>query len=155
MRNARDNRPTILLDLDGVVRDTSQIIHLIKDRPKKYDEFYASCSTCPPIQRVVNLVKERFYDPDWHVIITTGQPERFRIHNESWVTKYVGRTECALMRRDDDHRKAPEVKYEMLSDVRAHGYNVLEAWDDDPAVVAMYGANCVDTHWVWNSTRFN
>lgn len=143
----------ILLDLDGTVRDTSSIAHLITQAPKRYDEFSTRAGHCPPVPRIVSVVRQRFYTPEWLVIVATGQKERHRETHERWMLENVGPFHWMSMRQNDDHRPAHETKREMVWRLRAHDYNVVEAWDDDPLVIAMYNSEGLDTHWVYNETR--
>lgn len=147
------NKPTLLLDMDGTIRDTSGIIHLVTGKIRDYDGFYRSCGEAPPIARTVAVIQQRYLQAGWHVIITTGQPEDYRTDNERWLAKNLGDVTWVSMRNKGDRRKADVVKREMLHRIRAYGYDVREAWDDDPAVVQMYASERLDVHWVYNPTR--
>jgi hypothetical protein len=147
-------KKTVILDLDGTLRDTVSIAHLVHGPKKDYDAFTIATATCPPIQRVVRTVREKFFSPDWLIVIASGQKEKYRTQNEAWLASSAGIIpHWMCLRGNDDHRKAPVVKREMLHRMRAYGYDPVEAWDDDPDVVAMYHEEGLDVHWVWNPTR--
>lgn len=149
--------PAVIVDIDGTIRDTSEIIHLVTERPKDYDEFYRRCSDCPPIERIVNVLRERYFNPGWKIVIASGQPERYRLENERYVNSQLGRFDWMCLRQAGDRRKAPEVKYDMLLRMRAYGYHPIDAWDDDLDVVRMYIANGIAAHHVdnpsWNGAK--
>jgi len=146
-----EKTPALILDLDGTLRDTSSIAHLLDERPKDYAKFTVASHTCPPLQRVISAI--RFGYRGWHLLMFTGQKEMYRAQNIDWLEKHFGPVNWMAMRQNDDNRPAPLVKAEMVVRAQAYGYNPLEAWDDDPDVVRMYNEHDLDVHWVWNSSR--
>jgi hypothetical protein len=155
MNEIRKLKPTVILDLDGTLRDTSKIIHLVTKRPKKYGEFYLACESCPPIPRIVRMVRQYYDNPSWHVVVASGQPETYRANNERWLAENLPgfKVDWMCLRQVGDHRKAPLVKSEMLLRMKAYGYHPIVAWDDDPDVADMYRADGLSVHQVWRPTE--
>jgi Holliday junction resolvase len=48
------------------------------------------------------------------------------------------------MRRKGDYRKDGIIKRELLGEMRADGFNVVRAWDDNPAVVAVWESEGIE-----------
>jgi len=148
-----ETRPTVVIDLDGTLRDTSEIIHLVTEKPKRYDEFYQACATAPPLSDIVLQIKQQYFNPGWYIVIATGQPEKYRRENQRWIHEHLGQTHFMFTRDDGDHRKAPAVKLQMLTDMWSMGLHPADAWDDDPDVVKMYLMNGIKAHLVPNPSR--
>ena len=127
-----DSRPLAVIDVDGVVADVRHRLHLIEDRPKRWEEFFARAAD-DPLADGVDLVRELAADHD--VVWLTGRPERNRALTERWLAEHVLPDRPLLMRPDRDFRPARLTKREQLRrlrDDRAVGLVV----DDDPDVVA-------------------
>lgn len=146
-----EKTPALVLDLDGTLRDTSSIAHLIQVRPKDYTKFTLETHRCPPNRRVIEAI--RFGYHGWHLLVFTGQKEMYRLQNADWLERHFGSIHWMCLRQNEDNRPAPLVKAEMIVRARSYGYDPREAWDDDPDVVRMYNEHGLDVHWVWNSTR--
>jgi hypothetical protein len=124
------------VDVDGVLSDASGRQHLLADEPKSWAAFFEASLADPPISEgirlVAGLVGERA------MVLVTARPARLADTNSvPW--------NLLVMRRDGDHRSSPEVKSEALEGLRADGYEVQLALDDDPGNARMYQAAGVPT----------
>jgi len=128
-----DSRPLAVIDVDGVVADVRHRLHLIEDRPKRWEEFFARAADDPPLADGVDLVRELAADHD--VVWLTGRPERNRALTERWLAEHVLPDRPLLMRPDRDFRPARLTKREQLRGLRRERAVGLVV-DDDPDVVA-------------------
>lgn len=127
-----------MIDIDGVVADIRHRLHLIQDRPKQWDAFFAAAADDPPLADGVALVRELAADHD--VLWLTGRPERNRALTESWLAGLGLPDRPLLMRPDRDFRPAKLTKREELRRLR-RDREVAVVVDDDPDVVAMLTAD--------------
>ena len=58
------------------------------------------------------------------------------------------------MRGPADFRKDVIVKQEMLESINCDGYNLIEAWDDNPNIIQLWESNGIPTVLVpgWNKS---
>lgn len=131
---AVDSRPLAVIDIDGVVADVRHRLHLIEDRPKRWDEFFARAPADPPLAPGIELVRELAADHD--VLWLTGRPERSRADTERWLAAQGLPDSPLLMRSDRDRRPARLTKREELRRLR-RDREIGVVVDDDPEVVAM------------------
>jgi len=132
-----DSRPLAVIDIDGVVADVRHRLHLIQDRPKRWDAFFAAAAEDPPLPAGVDLVRELAADHD--VVWLTGRPERTRAVTAAWLADHGLPAEPLLMRKDRDFRPARLAKREELHRLRRRG-EIAVVVDDDPAVVDLLAA---------------
>ena len=131
------------MDVDGVLSDASGRQHLLADEPKSWAAFFEASLADPPISEgirlVAGLVGERA------MVLVTARPARLADTTVAWLERNSVPWDLLVMRADDDHRSSPEVKAEALERLRADGYEVQLAIDDDPGNVRMYRAAGVAT----------
>ena len=133
-----DSRPLAVIDIDGVVADVRHRLHLIQDRPKKWDAFFTAAAEDPPLAEGVALVTELARDHD--VVWLTGRPERNRRLTADWLAAQGLPDSPLLMRADRDFRPAKMTKREELRRMR-RDREVAVVVDDDPDVVALLAAD--------------
>jgi hypothetical protein len=133
-----DPRPLAVIDIDGVVADVRHRLHLIQDRPKQWQAFFAAAADDPPLPDGVALVTDLARDHD--VLWLTGRPESNRGLTTRWLAAQGLPGSPLLMRPDRDHRPAKMAKREQLRRLRAER-EVAVVVDDDPDVVAMLTAD--------------
>ncbi|HYT10707.1 MAG TPA: hypothetical protein VEL73_08610 [Mycobacteriales bacterium] len=126
-------RPLAVIDIDGVVADVRHRLHLIEDRPKRWEEFFARAGDDPPLETGIDLVRGLAADHD--VVWLTGRPERNRALTERWLADHGLPDGPLLMRPDRDFRPARLTKRDQLRRLR-RGREVALVVDDDPDVVA-------------------
>ena len=132
-----DSRPLAVIDIDGVVADVRHRLHLIQDRPKRWDAFFAAAAEDPPLPAGVDLVRELAADHD--VVWLTGRPERTRAVTAAWLADHGLPAEPLLMRKDRDFRPARLAKRDELHRLRRRR-EIAVVVDDDPAVVDLLAA---------------
>ena len=133
-----DSRPLAVIDIDGVVADVRHRLHLIRQRPKRWDAFFAAAADDPPLPDGVELVRQLAAEHD--VLWLTGRPERNRRLTQAWLAAQGLPDRPLLMRRDRDFRPAKLAKRDELRRLR-RDREVAVVLDDDPEVVAVLTAD--------------
>ena len=128
-----DPRPLAVFDIDGVVADVRHRLHLIENRPKRWDEFFRRAADDPPLATGVELVRELAADHD--ILWLTGRPERNRQLTARWLAEHGLPDRPLVMRPDRDFRSSRLMKREELRKLRGDR-EIGVVVDDDPDVVA-------------------
>lgn len=123
--------PRVVFDIDGVLADSRHRLHLIRQKPKNWDQFYALVSQDP----VLEVGKELVFGfsavlGSGAIMYLTGRRESARQDTADWLrlNGFPGGVLC--MRPDGDYRPAKEYKLENI-------YPPECTWlvvDDDPEV---------------------
>jgi phosphatidate phosphatase APP1 len=127
------DRRLAVVDIDGVVADVRHRLHLVEQRPKRWEEFFARSADDPVLDEGAALVRELAADHD--VIWLTGRPERTRRLTERWLAEHELPAGLLVMRPDRDYRPARYTKREELRRLRRLR-QIAVVVDDDPEVTA-------------------
>lgn len=93
---------------------------------------------CPPHPAVVAAAVE-CYERGIAILIVTARVQRYWPETQFWLRHNLPVPYDAIyMRKDGDFRKDGIVKREILDEIRNDGYNVIGAYDDNPAVVEVW-----------------
>jgi len=128
----------VVVDVDGVLSDASGRQHLLAREPKPWATFFEASVQDPPITEGIRLVAGLVGDR--LMVLLTARPARLADTTMTWLERNSVPWDLLVMRRDDDHRSSPEVKSDAVDGLRADGYEVQLAIDDDPGNVRMYRA---------------
>lgn len=151
----RDKR-VLFLDIDGILANCSHRLHYLNN--KDYDNFYKEVVNDVPYVRdrtALNALADEYHGK---IVLLTGRPERTRKDTEVWLTRYydVPADTVIVMRKDDDHRKATEVKAELalkyvedndikacmvLDDIEANVQAVVDTISDKHPSIRVIGAH--------------
>ena len=133
----------VIVDVDGTLVDVSTVRHhVILSHPENrgyrdYHAFHRAASWCPPIRATVDLVDaERACGRA--VIIMTARKEEWKASTVGWLASHGIAWDEIYMRADHDDRKDALVKADLLAKVRARGWNVVRAYDDNPSIIALW-----------------
>lgn len=128
-------KKAVIFDWQGTLVDVSPIRYLVENTDKKnFPEFHRQTGNCFPIKETLEAVKRAAMDGKF-VAIFTGCSDDFQDVFHGWLSRYGVHWDMVMMREAGDFRKDVAVKREMLEYLRAHGHNVVHAWDDNPNVV--------------------
>ena len=75
------------------------------------------------------------------VVLSSGRPEEYRAVTEEWLGRHGVSYQGLYMRPTGDTRADHIVKAEMLTQIRADGFDPFIVIDDRPSVVAMWREN--------------
>jgi phosphoglycolate phosphatase-like HAD superfamily hydrolase len=138
--------PAVVVDLDGVLSDVSGRLHHVATagRPKDWDAFFAGVTEDPLVEELHRLLD--LLDPALTVLLLSGRPARTREDTVAWLDRHRVRWDLLVLRADEDRRPAPRMKEEALAALRALGFDIRLAVEDDARNAAMFraaGVPCV------------
>ena len=140
----------VVFDIDGVLADVRHRLHHIRQRPKRWDEFFAAAPADPLLPRGVDLLHTATGD-GLAVVYSTGRPERCRRDTVEWFQRHGLPRGELRMRGDRDRRPARLLKLAVAQDLHTRG-GVAYAVDDDRSVVtALRAAGFEVVHATWMS----
>jgi len=137
----------VVVDLDGTLSDAAGRQHHLERRPKDWDGFFAASGEDPLIDQIARLVE--LLDRDLQVVLLTARPARVRDTTLTWLERHGVRWDLLVMRADGDFRPSHEAKLDAVRALRAVGFDLRLAVDDDPRNAAMFreeGIPCVELH---------
>ena len=100
--------------------------------------FFEACGDDPVIEEIARLLE--LLDPSLAVILLTGRPHRVQPQTLAWLKRYGLRWDLLVMRSRGDYAQVTEFKQSVVEDLRAHGFDLRLAFEDDPSNHAMYVA---------------
>lgn len=134
----REPGPAVLVDLDGTLSDVSARLHHVERAPKDWDAFFAACGDDPLVDQIARLVE--LLDRDLLVVLLTARPTRTRAATLDWLARHGVRWDLLVMREERDFRSYPTAKLDAVRALRAVGFDLRLAIDDDSRNVAMFRA---------------
>lgn len=137
-------RPVVVVDIDGVVADTSARQHLL-DGPgrRNWDAFFAAAGGDRPLAAVPALLAA--LDTGLAVVLVSGRPDWLVDTTVEWLARHDVRWDALVVRRPGDRMPAARFKTRALRALVAAGHSVAFAVDDDEAVVDAYRAAGIPT----------
>ncbi|MDA8381161.1 MAG: hypothetical protein M0020_10140 [Actinomycetota bacterium] len=139
--------PAVVFDLDGVLSDAAGRQHYIEGGDRDWERFFAACGEDPLVEELARLLD--LLDADLAVALVTGRPQRVRPQTLAWLHRYGLRWDLLIMRERTDHTAVDGYKRQALANLRAAGFDVRLAFEDDPRNCAMFhaeGVPCVYIH---------
>ncbi len=130
----------VIMDIDGTVGDCTHRRHLILNKPKRYDEFYALAKGDEPILPMVGVVNALF-KAGHTILYCTGRPEKTRQDTVMWMGLVGLPVEYTMlyMRPDADFRPDNIVKAELYERMtKVDGFNPVLAFDDRPRIARLW-----------------
>ena len=137
----------ILFDVDGVLSDAVGRQHFIERGRRDWDAFFDACGEDPLVAEVARLLE--LLDSELRIVLLTGRPLRVQPQTLSWLGHNGLRWDVLVMRERGDYAQVTEFKRKVVGDLRAHGFDLRLAFEDDPSNHAMYvaaGIPCVYIH---------
>jgi hypothetical protein len=80
-------------------------------------------------------------DSSLAVVLLTGRPLRVQPQTLAWLHRYGLRWDLLVMRERGDYAQVTSFKQRVVGDLRAHGFDLRLAFEDDPSNHAMYVAD--------------
>jgi hypothetical protein len=134
----------VIYDLDGTI--TSAVHRSVQlDQTNDWSAFHGRMVLDQPIEnRLRGLRGHR--RKGRKVILLSMRPERFRKHTEAWLRAHDVPFDELYLRPETDYRRGTDVKLAIYLEKIAPRFNVLEAYDDTPAVLDMWRVVGVPAH---------
>ena len=131
-------KPFVVFDLDGTLCNCEwrREICLTK-KPPDWKHFFSSCGLDKPNWPILKWAQT--LQNDYHIIISTGRPERYFNSTDAWLQQYGVKYTRIFMRRNSDNRHDYETKNDMCQHLPKD--QILFVVDDRPQVVDMWREN--------------
>jgi phosphoglycolate phosphatase-like HAD superfamily hydrolase len=139
--------PAVVFDIDGVLSDAAGRQHFIERGRRDWDAFFEACGEDPLIEELARLLD--LLDPALGVVLLTGRPVRVRPQTLAWLSRYSLRYDVLVMRDAGDHANVASFKRRSVEALRAYGFDLRLAFEDDPRNRDMFrqeGVPCVYIH---------
>ncbi len=137
----------VVFDVDGVLSDAVGRQHFIERGRRDWDRFFDACGDDPVIEELARLLE--LLDRRLHVVLLTGRPIRVQPQTLAWLERYELRWDLLVMRARGDYSQVTWFKRDAVCDLRAYGFDLRLAFEDDPSNFAMFhaeGIPCVYIH---------
>ena len=124
--------PAVIFDIDGVLSDAAGRQHFLDSGRGRRDwaAFFEACGDDPVIEEIARLLE--LLDPSLAVVLLTGRPHRVQPQTLAWLQRYGLRWDLLVMRSRGDYAQVTEFKQAVVHDLRAHGFDLRLAFEDDP-----------------------
>ena len=132
----REPGRAVVVDLDGVLSDAAGRQHYLENPRRDWRSFFDACGEDPVIEEVKVLLD--LLDRDIRVVLLTARPQRVHHLTEAWLHRYRIRWDLLLMRPWGDYDLAREFKQASVRDLRAYGFDLRLAIEDDRRNVEMF-----------------
>ena len=130
-----------------MLSDAASRQHYIEGGRRDWDGFFEACGDDPLIDEVARLLQ--LLDPSLGIILLTGRPVRVQPQTLAWLERYALRWDLLVMRDFGDYSAARQFKRFSVSELRAYGFDLKLAFEDDRRNLDMFrseGIPCVYIH---------
>ena len=131
--------PLVILDLDGVISDATHRQHFLRGAFKDFRGFFTAAPDDPPLETGLALAAS--VDDDHTVAILTARPHYMSDDTRSWLAANDVRHDLLILRPEHGRGSrgpSADFKRHELNRLRAAGYEVTAAIDDDERIIEMY-----------------
>lgn len=139
--------PAVVFDMDGVLADAANRQHFLEGARRDWDAFFDACGEDPLIEEVGRLAE--LLDPGLAVVLLTGRPLRVELQTLAWLARFALRWDLLIMRDYGDYSAAREFKRRTVAELRAYGFDLRLAVEDDRRNLEMFqaeGVPCLYIH---------
>lgn len=137
----------MVFDIDGVLSDAAGRQHYLERGRRDWNAFFDACGDDPLITEVGRLLE--LLDPSLSIVLLTGRPMSVQRITLAWLERYELRWDLLIMRDYGDYEAALHFKRRVVGELRASGFELRLAFEDDRRNVAMFhqqGVPCVYIH---------
>jgi hypothetical protein len=139
--------PAVVVDIDGVLSDASTRQHYLEAPRRDWRAFFDACGDDPVIEEIKALLD--LLDPALRIVLLTARPHRVHHLTEAWLRHYRIRWDLLIMRPWGDYELSRDFKQSTVWELRAFGFDLRLAFEDDRRNVAMFrgeGIPCLYIH---------
>ena len=137
----------MVFDIDGVLSDAAGRQHYLERGRRDWNAFFNACGDDPLITEVGRLLE--LLEPSLSIVLLTGRPISVQRITLAWLQRYELRWDLLIMRDYGDYEAATHFKRRVVGELRAFGFDLRLAFEDDRRNVAMFhqqGVPCVYIH---------
>jgi len=139
--------PAVVFDIDGVLSDATGRQHLLRGLRSDWDAFFEACGGDPLNLEVARLLE--LLDPSLAIVLLTARPARVRATTVEWLSRNGLRFDLLVMRAAGSYARAVDFKLEETRALKAYGFELRLALEDDPRNLEMFereGVPCLYVH---------
>ena len=146
----RPGGDAVVFDVDGVLADAAHrqdVLFSGPGRRKNWKAFFEAAGDDAVIEEVARLTE--LIDPTLCVVLLTARPTSIQRTTIDWLQQHGLRWDVLVMRPDGDYRSSPDAKRMAVHELRAAGFDLKLAFDDDRRNVDMFhdeGIPCIYIH---------
>jgi hypothetical protein len=145
----RDGGPAVVFDIDGVLADAGhrQDLLFAGGKRKNWKAFFDAAGDDAVIEEVARATE--LIDRDLCVVLLTARPTTIQRITVTWLQQHDLRWDLLVMRPEGDFRSSPDAKRMAVHELRAAGFDLRLAFDDDRRNVDMFhdeGIPCIYIH---------
>ncbi len=136
-----------VVDIDGVLSEATSRQHYLETKNQNWRAFFDAAGDDPVIEEVRVLLD--LLDPALRIILLTARPQRVHPLTEAWLHRYSIRWDLLIMRPTGSLPVSRDFKCEVTADLRAAGFDLVIAIEDDLRNVEMFraeGIPCLYKH---------
>jgi len=137
----------VVFDMDGVLSDAAGRQRFLYAGRPNWDAFFEACGEDPLIDEMARLLE--LLDRDLQIVLLTGRPLRVRPETLAWLRRFSLRFDLLVMRDQGDYARVALFKRRTVEQLRAYGFDLRLAFEDDPLNRAMFesaGVPCIYIH---------
>ncbi len=142
--NQAQQQEAEIFDVDGTLCNVTSVRHYVTPPNRDFHSFHMASAFCPPHEVLVERVHEA-KAKGRAVLVVTARMARYRTLTRKWLESCQIPFDSIWTRANDDFRKDAIVKREILAKIRANGFVVMKAHDDNPAVVEVWEDEGIET----------
>lgn len=141
-------KPCVIVDIDGTLAefDAEFVKPWVLGSEKQWLPFFEHMADALPnmaISKLVSLLNASGQP----IVICSGRPDAYRHYTENWLARHCIPYEALYLRPEgDDEVSDEQVKAQLLTQIRSHGYQPWLVLDDRQAVVDFWrnaGLTCL------------
>jgi hypothetical protein len=128
----------VVVDIDGVVSDASTRQHFLNNPEgvRDWEGFFGTVGEDRPLTAVPALL--HLLDPALTVILLSGRPAWVLERTRDWLERHGIRWDQLVMREGDDFMEPASFKRDVVCALRAVGWEIVFAVDDNDGIVQMF-----------------
>ena len=128
---------SFLVDIDGTIADSEHRLHYLTNGHRDWTNWSKYWRDDKPIKPVIDIVRLGAY-AGIKIVLCTAREEGCRKDTIQWLDMHQVPFDALYMRADFDTRPDSSVKFELLQQILADGYEPLCVFDDRQSVVNMW-----------------
>lgn len=133
--------PAIIFDADGTTTDVRPYRHHVTDPNRNFHAFHTESVDAAPVP-MTKALWDAYGAAGWDRLIVTARSVEYRHVTVWWHLLNGFDGDAGLwMRRAGDHRPDGDVKVDILTAIRAAGFDPRIAVDDNPSVLPVWKAH--------------
>lgn len=131
-----DGGRAIVVDVDGVIADGEHRQHFLAGSRKRWGDFFAASPDDAPLLPAITLLD--LIDEATTIVLLTARPETIHDETIAWLDDCDVRWDLLIMRSNRDHGHSPAIKRLAVEELRAAGFDLVLALDDDERNISMF-----------------